>query len=342
MIQTRKKSRMSIDNDLVDINYFTYIENIHLEDYLKRNFDIYNLEHIKKEINHNNLINIGFLCVVKEDRLNILINNINNWTNLKCECYLFFSNLHEHNNIINYINKIKENELIIKYKNKIKYIIYKYVTKMEDSSGVARVSSLLFFNNLKIKDSIYIISDDRRILKFEDNLKNKENNFKNMLSEIKNNTIVFPKSQRSNSMRKNKTFNKKKNKIETTYNINKLGQIYILNDNTLEKICNNKEFLKCLSAPIFEDYILMYLSIDIYISRFCYRHNYGYQESISRKNLSEQEINDLFNCNNSRSFFLKYVLDIIISNKNNDKYIYNSPAFPIHLEILNAYLKLNT
>ena len=109
---------------------------------------------------------------------------------------------------------------------------------MDDSAGTSRVSAILFFNNyFKVNDKkyIFVISDDRRLTDFT--------NFNKMIDEISDNQFLFPQSQRSSSMKKRKTFGKRKSKIETTYNPTKLGQVYICNIQTIQKICENIEIL---------------------------------------------------------------------------------------------------
>jgi len=297
--------------------------------YLEREFNIYSLTHQKIEkINIDNK-NIGFLCSIRDDRIQILIQNIINWLEQDFDCYLFFSKLSE--DIIEFIDIIKKNEIIVNNFNKIKYIIYSFSSKMmEDSAGTARVSAILFFNIFLMKNnkkSIFVISDDRRLTKFS--------NINKMFEEIVDNQILFPQSQRSSTMKKRKTYGKKLSKEETIYNPTKLGQVYIMNSKTIEKICN-KKILESMSAPIFEDYILLYLDINIKISKYCNRCNYGKQESISRKIISDKEIYTLLSTSNSKGYFLNIVLEIITKH---DIKIYSTEGYALHKKILDIYLQ---
>ena len=301
--------------------------------YLEREFNIYSLTHKKIEtINSNKNNNIGFLCSIRDDRLQILIQNIINWIEKDFNCYLFFSELYEYDDIKKFINFMKENEIIVNNFDKIKYVTYSYSSKMmEDSAGTARVSVILFFNIFFIennKKSIFVISDDRRLTKFS--------NINKMFEEIVDNQILFPQSQRSKSMKFRKTFGKKLSKNDTTYSPNKLGQVYIMNRKTIEKLCNTKEILECMSAPIFEDYILLYLDIIIKISKYCNRCNYGKQESIARKIIPDKDICTLLSTDNSKGYFLNIVLDIITKY---DIKIYSTEGYAFHKKILDIYLQ---
>jgi hypothetical protein len=301
--------------------------------YLEREFNIYSLIHQKIEtINSDKNKNIGLLCSIRDDRLQILIQNIINWIEKDFNCYLFFSESSEYYEIIEFIDLIKENKIIVNNFNKIKYVTYSYSSKMmEDSAGSARVSAIIFFNIFFMKNnkkSFFVISDDRRLTNFS--------NINKMFNEIVDNQILFPQSQRSKSMKNRKTFGKKLSKKNTTYSPNKLGQVYIMNSKTIEKICNNKKILECMSAPIFEDYILLYLDINIKISKYCNRYNYGKQESIARKIISIEGINTLLSTNNSKGYFLNIVLDIITKH---DIKIYSTEGYTLHKKILDIYLQ---
>jgi hypothetical protein len=316
-----------MDDDL-DL-YFTYDRDE--KRYLQRKFYIYSFDHKKIEILDNNCYyNIGFLCSIKDDRLKILIKNIINWIERGFHCYLFFSNTNDYYIINNFINNINKNTEISNNIEKIKYVIYKFPIILEDSSGMARISVILFFNNFfkeKNKKSIFVISDDRRLTKFS--------NFNKMFEESKNdNQILFPKSERSYITGKRKCL-KKKSKIYTTYHSTKLGQVYIMNHQTIQRISCDEKILTCMSAPIFEDYILLYLDINIKISKFCYRMNYHYQESISRKIITKKEIFKLLNSNNSKGYFLNIVLKIITKN---DMKLYYGKGYELHKKILQYYL----
>jgi hypothetical protein len=310
--------------------------------YLERDFDIYSLNHsIINYIDTNNIYNIGILCSVKLDRLPILIQNIIKWLRLGFNVYLFFSELSVHDNVKYFIENIKENEEISNNFENINYVIYSYSSYMlEDSAGVARVSALLFFNKYferYNRNSIFIISDDRRLTKFGENEIIENRLFSKMIAEeISDNIILFPQSQRSASIKNKKTFGKKQSKKLTTYHSSKLGQVYIMNICTIKNLCSNHKILNCMSAPIFEDYVLQYFNdFQIKISKYCNRYSIGYQESIARKNISNEEIYFLLTGYSSKGYFLNIVLDIIIQY---DIKIYNGEGYKLHKKILDIYL----
>ena len=310
---------------------YEYTNSVNLS-YLERSFNIFSFDHIEQFfINSDKNHNIGFLCSIKDDRLKILTENIIRWITNGFDCYLFFSSLSEKKCIETFIEKIKENEEIMINIEKIKYVIYSYSTLMDNSAGTARISAFLFFNKyFKENDElVFVISDDRRLTEFS--------NFDKTLEEILDNQILFPQSQMSSARKKAKSFGKKKPKTETTFCTNKLGQVYICNSQTIQKICTDKKILTCMSASIFEDYILLHLDINIKISRHCNRYNYGDQKSIARNNdITDKEIFELLNPNNSKGYFLNIILSIITQK---DIKKYSGYGFDLHKRILDIYLQ---
>jgi hypothetical protein len=149
--------------------------------------------------------------------------------------------------------------------------------------------------------------------------------------------VLFPSSERSYKVTpKGKNLAKKKlnKKLDPT----KLGQVYIMNYKSIKKICMYADILKFMSAPIFEDYILLHTRcfIKIGISNNCHREHCGSQLSISRK--KDMTIKDILILltSGAKGYLLRLVLSNIVFN---DIKLYKGSGYELHKKILDLYIE---
>lgn len=273
---------------------------------LNRNYSIRNVnDHCESSVSFRHYSKVALIiCSPAPDRVNVLRRNIDNYIALGFYVILFFHEGTDPNNFI-------ENMELANVSEKISYVLYGTHESIEQSAGVARVSAFLFaYNYLCADNAMIVIGDDRRLLKTT------KVQLLNVYQEIQSSNIVFPQSQRSSTCGKRKTFGKKKPKSETLYCIEKLGQIYICSYRAIQKICTNDLLLLCMSAPIFEDYVLLTFKdyISIAISKYCSRFTKNPKgvKTIARKVPTYEYLEHLFSRQTSKSYFLSLVLDRIM------------------------------
>jgi hypothetical protein len=300
-----------------------------------RNYRVFSLNH--EEISDFNIYDkniVSIICSPAEDRLDVLCININDWVTRGFKCLLFFS---ESENNIDFINDIEDNEKTTGYHYLIKYVTYSCtnLVNIENSAGIARVSALLFLDRFLLnRNANIVISDDRRRTKID----RAGCKMTQVFDELHDRDldILFPCSEKSFKLTpKRKILSKEI--LKKKLNPAKLGQVYIMNYNSIKKICMYADILKFMSAPIFEDYILLHTRdyIKIGISNNCHREHYGSQMSIARrKDLPPKDVLILLN-NGIKGYLLKLVLSIIKS----DTTLYKGPDYKLHREILDMYIK---
>lgn len=333
-----KKRKAYIEDDIEFLEKkIKYTENEN-EILFYRNYRVFSLNH--EEISDLNIYDkniVSIICSPAEDRLSALNANINDWVTRGFKCLLFFS---ESENNIDFINKIKNNKKTTGYHHLIKYVVYSLtdLVDIQKSAGIARVSALLFLDSFLLnRNANIVISDDRRKIATL-----ATSNIAEVFAELlkNNDDILFPCSSRSWSQKEAKNRNPERDKNETLYNIDKLGQVYIMTYSTVKKICTNKEILKYMSAPIFEDYVLKHLPIKMSISKNCGRVNHVNPKkkkikTIARKNMSYKDIKLLLSNPTSTGYLLKLVLSKIT------KYpieLYDGQGYELHRKILATYM----
>jgi hypothetical protein len=301
-----------------------------------RNYRVFSLDH--HEIFNFNIYDeniVAIICVPADDRIDVLCTNINDWITRGFKCLLFFS---ESENNIDFIDEIEYNEKIIGYHHHIKYVSYSCtkLVHIENSAGIARVSAILFLNNFLVNENANIvISDDRRRTKTD---RCTITHIFNELNE-RDLDILFPCSERSYKLTP-KRKNLAKEKLKKKLDITKLGQVYIMNYNSIKKICTCVNILKYMSAPIFEDYILLYTQnfIKIGISNNCHRQSIGSQVSIARrKDMTNIDVCNLLYKNGITSYLLRLVVNIIINF--GDIKLYTGSGYELHKKILDLYIE---
>ena len=273
---------------------------------LHRTFSIRNvIDHCENNVSFRHYSKVALIiCSLAPDRVNVLIRNIENYIALGFYVILFF---HIGTDPTDFIQKME----LVNVSENVSYVLYRTHESIGQSAGVARVSAFLFaYNYLCADNAMIVIGDDRRLLKTT------KVQLLNVYREIQSSNIVFPKSQRSSTCGKRKTFGKKKPKIETLYCIEKLGQIYMCSYRAIQQICSNDLLLLCMSAPLFEDYVLLTFQheISIAISKHCSRFTQNPKgvKTIARKVPTHEDLELLFSTQNSKAYFLTLVLDRIM------------------------------